>query len=215
MLKVESENTARRGLRQRLFAWMHANESAGDYDRIVDPYKRALLKKLSGTVLEIGAGAGDNFPYFPSDIHWIGIEPNAFMHPHLLEAAKHYNINGELSAATAEHLPQPDSSVDAVVSTLVLCSVSDQAQVLKEILRVLKPGGKYVFVEHVIAPEHTGERRMQKLIKPLWRTLADGCEPDRDTAAAVRRAGFSSVEITSFETPLWLASPHIAGTAVK
>jgi SAM-dependent methyltransferase len=215
MLNVDPETTARRGLRQRIFAWMHASEAPGDYDRIVDPYKRALLRKLSGTVLEIGAGAGDNFPYFASGIHWIGIEPNAFMHPHLLEAAKQHHITGELKAAIAEHIPLEDASVDAVVSTLVLCSVSDQAQVLSEILRVLKPGGKYVFIEHVIAPEHSGERRMQKLIKPIWRAVADGCEPDHDTAAAVRRAGFSSVEITPFDTPLWLASPHIAGTATK
>lgn len=215
MVKIDDQNHARRGLRQRFFAWMHAAEAPADYDEIIAPYKRSLLGNLSGTVLEIGAGTGENFPFYAPGIQWIGIEPNAFMHPPLLDAAKRYNINGELKAATAEQMPFENNSADAVVSTLVLCSVSDQAQVLGEILRVLKPGGKFVFIEHVAAPEHSRERRMQKLVKPVWRALADGCEPDRDTAAAVRRAGFSSVEITPFATSLWLASPHIAGTAIK
>lgn len=215
MVNIQPQDRARRGLRQRIFAWMHASEAYGEYDETVAPYKRALLGNLSGTVLEIGAGTGENFPFYAPGIHWIGIEPNVFMHPHLLEAAKKYGITGDLRAVTAEHLPFDDASVDAVVSTLVLCSVSDQAQVLGEILRVLKPRGKYVFIKHVVALELSRERFLQKLTKPFWRALADGCEPDRDTAAAIRRAGFSSVEITPFAAPLWLASPHIAGTATK
>jgi ubiquinone/menaquinone biosynthesis C-methylase UbiE len=105
--------------------------------------------------------------------------------------------------------------VDAVISTLVMCSVTNQAGVLKEILRVLRPGGSYRFIEHVAAEEHSRMWWAQKITKPVWKFAADGCETDRDTAAAVRRAGFSRVEIEKFRAPLSLASPHIAGKAMK
>lgn len=206
---------ARAGWRQRIFAWFTANESTSGYDQVVEPYKQALLSGLSGTVLEIGAGTGANFAYYPPGIHWIGIEPNVFMHRHLLEAANAHGITGEVRAEVVERLPVEDASVDAVVSTLVMCSVSDQRGALSEIRRVLRPGGRYVFVEHVAAPQRSPTWWAQKLIKPIWSALGDGCQPDRDTAAAVERAGFTHVEIQSFRAPLAVASPHIAGTAVK
>lgn len=215
MVEQITGESRRSGLRQRVFAWMHAQEIGGDYDALVEPYKRKLLSGLSGTVLEIGAGTGENFPYYARGIHWIGIEPNVFMHPNLLKTAEQYGITGTLRAGLAERLDADDASVDAVVSTLVMCSVSDQTTVLREILRVLKPGGRFVFIEHVAAPKRSGEWWAQKITKPLWRAAADGCEPDRDTASAVERAGFSRVEIERFNAPLAIASPHIAGVAVK
>lgn len=211
MIKIADES-GRGGWKQRLFAWMHQQESEG-YDRFIEPYKRGLFANLSGTVLEIGAGTGENFPYYPAGLRWIGVEPNVYMHPHLLERAKTHGIQGELRTGVAEKLPVEDGSVDAVVSTLVLCSVGDQDGVLREILRVLRPGERFLFIEHVVG--EGGLRTTQKLIKPVWRAVADGCELDRDTAAAVRRAGFSSVEIQAFAAPIWPASPHIAGVATK
>ncbi|MCC6801943.1 MAG: methyltransferase domain-containing protein [Anaerolineae bacterium] len=208
-------SAARAGWRQRFFAWFTANESTSGYDDLVEPYKQALLSGLSGAVLEIGAGTGANFAYYPPGIRWIGIEPNVFMHPHLLEAANAHGIIGEVRAEVAERLPVEDASIDAVVSTLVMCSVSNQRGVLSEIRRVLRPGGRYVFVEHVAAPEHSPTWWVQKLIKPFWSALGDGCQPDRDTAAAIERAGFSQVEIQTFRAPLPVASPHIAGSAIK
>jgi ubiquinone/menaquinone biosynthesis C-methylase UbiE len=170
---------------------------------------------LSGTVVEIGPGVGANFTYYPSGIHWIGIEPNVYMHDHLLKAAEKREITGELRTGIVEHLELPDSSADAVVSTLVLCSVGNQDAAIKEILRVLKPGGKFLFVEHVAAKQGSALRMVQRIIKPAWKVVADGCHPDRDTASAVERAGFSSVEIKTFRAPLMIASPHIAGKAIK
>ncbi len=114
---------------------------------------------------------------------------------------------GELRTGVAEHLPVEDASVDAVISTLVLCSVSDQAQALSEILRVLRPGGRYVFIEHVAADQDSGLYRTQNLIKPIWTFVGDGCQPNRDTAAAIEQAGFSQVEITPFRAPVPFASP--------
>lgn len=215
MIEQMTGSGARRGLRQRLFAWMTAQSDDDAYEQEVAPRKRALFADLSGTVLEIGAGTGANFPFYPRGIHWIGIEPNVYMVPHLLETAEAHGITGEVRAEVAERLPVDDASVDAVISTLVLCSVTNQEGVLREILRVLRPGGTYRFIEHVAAPHRSGMWWAQKLTKPLWKFAADGCETDRDTAAAVRRAGFSRVQIEEFRADLSLASPHISGIATK
>lgn len=214
MIQVQADDNARTGWRQRLFARLNTAQ-AEVYDAMVAPYKRALLGGITGKVLEIGAGAGENFPYYAPGIQWVGIEPNVYMHSFLLDAAARYGISGEMQTGLAEKLPFEDASFDAVVSTLVLCSVSDQAAALREILRVLRPGGRYSFIEHVAAPEHTRQRRMQRLIKPLWRAVLDGCEPDRDTEAELHQAGFSQIELQHFAAPVWLVSPHIAGTALK
>ncbi len=212
---TDSRAGIRKGLRQRLFAWMHAQEEADDYDALVAPYKRQLLGDLSGSILEIGAGTGENFAFYPRGIDWYGVEPNLYMQERLLKRASENGIEGRLYSGTAEALPLPDSSVDAVVSTLVLCSVSDQVRALSEIKRVLKPGGRFVFIEHVAAPSHSRQWWEQKLIKPIWKFAADGCNVDRDTGGAIRRAGFASVEIETFNAPLAIASPHIAGKAIK
>jgi len=214
MISDSRENT-RRGLRQRIFAWMHSQGEADDYDAVVTPYRRKLLGDLSGTVLEIGAGTGENFPFYPRGIHWIGVEPNFYMQEHLLQRAQESGIEGKLLSGLAEKLPVEDASVDAVVSTLVMCSVSDQAAALREILRVLRPGGRYLFIEHVAAAEHSGLWWRQKLIKPAWKFFADGCNPDRNTGEAIRQAGFSRAEIEAFNAPIAIASPHIAGKAIK
>jgi len=124
-------------------------------------------------------------------------------------------IQGEIRAATAERIDLPDASADAVVSSLVLCSVSSLDGTLAEIKRVLRPGGRFVFLEHVAAPPGTGLRRAQKLIKPVWKFVGDGCNPDRDIETAIRRTGFASVDVKAFRIPEFIASPHIAGTAVK
>jgi ubiquinone/menaquinone biosynthesis C-methylase UbiE len=211
----DSRETARRGLAQRFFAWMHSQGEAGEYDEVIAPYKRRLFADLSGTVLEIGAGTGENFPFYPSGIHWIGVEPNFFMQENLLKRAKEYQIDGDLKTGVAEKLPTADASIDAVVGTTVMCSVTDQAVALGEILRVLRPGGHYLFIEHVAAANHSRLWWTQKLIKPAWKLAADGCNVDRATGETIREAGFSQVEIEEFRAPLSIASPHIAGVAVK
>jgi len=112
-------------------------------------------------------------------------------------------------------MEMPDASVDAVVSTLVLCSVDGHRDALAEILRVLRPGGRFVFIEHVGAPEGTWLRRLQRWIRPLWKPVADGCRPDRDTGDRILEAGFERVEMDRFRLPLPVVSPHVAGTAWK
>ena len=121
----------------------------------------------------------------------------------------------ELRTGSAERLDVEDATADAVVSTLVLCSVADLAAVLKEIRRVLKPGGRFVFIEHVAAPQGTWLRRAQRAFRPLSKTFADGCQPDRETWRAIEAAGFAQVDLEHFRAPAPIISPHIAGVAVK
>ncbi len=181
--------------------------------------KRPLLETLHGTVLEIGPGTGANLAYYRRDTRWIGLEPNRYMHAGLRERAHRFGIAAELHLDPAEKMSLADASVDAVVSTLVLCSVEDPPAVLSEIRRVLRPRGRFVFLEHVAASQGTMLRRVQRLARPLWRWFACGCTLDRDLEAALQRSGFSAVELERFRVP-WtavapLVAPHLIGVAVR
>lgn len=185
------------------------------YTRAVERRKAELFGGLEGDVVEIGPGGGVNLRYFAPDVRWTGIEPNPYLHDVILERARELGRTAELRAGRAEALPFEDGSVDAVVSSLVLCSVGDLEAVLREIRRVLRPGGRFAFVEHVADPRGGGRARLQRLVRPLWNLLADGCSPDRRTWEAIRGAGFSAVEIEHFEVPIPVVAPHIAGFAVR
>jgi len=197
------------------------------YDRVqrqheakVAARKRELFADLGGTVLEIGPGTGVNFRHYPEAVkRWIGIEPNRHMHAALQQAGRPSGIAIELRGVGVEGMDVGDATVDAVVSTLVLCSVPDPAVVLRDVARVLRPGGRFVFLEHVAAPRGSRLRLAQRLFRPVWRYIADGCRPDRELAAAVHEAGFASVTIEEFTLPReavpGIVSPHIAGTATR
>ena len=208
------ENRGQAGIGKRFHAWMLAHLT-GRYERMVADRKRALFTGLQGKVLEIGPGTGPNLRYYPSGIRWIGIEPNRFMYPYLREAAEKTGVAVDLRPGTAEQLPAEEGSVDAVVSTLVLCSVTDPPAVLQEIVRVLRPGGRFLFLEHVAAPPGTRLRRVQTMLRPVWKFIGDGCHPDRETWIAIERAGFDRVDFEHFRLPLGPVATQIAGTAVK
>jgi ubiquinone/menaquinone biosynthesis C-methylase UbiE len=177
---------------KRFFAWMMA-QSSGTYDKIVGDRKRSLFSSLQGKVLEIGPGTGPNLPYYPKDIHWIGIEPNPHMHSYLQKQAKKLGLNIDLRIGNAEWLDVEDNSVDTVISTLVLCSVTNLEYTLQAVLRVLKPGGRFLFIEHVAAPQGTVLRQLQSRVSPIWKVIGDGCHPDRETWTALGNVGFPSV----------------------
>lgn len=177
--------------------------------------KRALLGDLSGTVLEIGAGRGANFGYFQPGIRWIGLEPDRRRRRALARTATASGRHRTVLAAPAERVPLVDACVDAVVGTIVLCSVRDQDRVLGEVLRVLRTGGSFVFFEHVAAPRATWSRFAQRVYAPLSRAFDHGCDPGRETADAIERAGFADVHIDRFAEPgpVGVRIPYIAGRA--
>jgi SAM-dependent methyltransferase len=197
-----------------MFAYFMAREGQR-YEVHVHERKRRLLRNLSGTLVEVGAGAGANLRFFPPDLDVIAVEPNPFMHRYFQEEARLRGRNPWVVRGRAEALPFPSRSVDAVLSTLVLCSVENPDQALLEALRVLRPGGVFLFMEHVAARPGTRLWRLQRLVRPAWRSLGDGCEPDRVLEEHVLRAGFSDVDLTRFEVPVPVVGPHIVGVAVK
>lgn len=185
-------------LGQKFFAWT-SSKSDNIQDKAYGRIKHQLFSNLSGTVLEIGPGTGINFDYFPKNISWIGAEPNAAMQKYLIKKASERGIQAEVMSSGAEALPVPNESVDHVVCTLVLCSVSSQESAIKEIQRVLKPGGSFLFIEHVGSAKGTISRKMQEWARPLWNILADGCDPTRDTADALKEAHFSDLHLEQFD----------------
>jgi ubiquinone/menaquinone biosynthesis C-methylase UbiE len=137
------------------------------------------------------------------------------MRNYLKEKTREAEQDIHLFGGYAEDMPFPDNNFDAVVTTLVLCTVDDVEQSLSEIYRVLKPGGKFYFIEHVAAPDDSWLRKLQNWITPLWRVIADGCHPNRNTAEWIRRSGFSDIQIERTRVNIPIVAPHIIGSAVK
>lgn len=156
--------------------------------------RREAVANLHGRVLEVGVGVGSNWPYLSSDIEYVGIEPNEAMLERALKHARGEGRSMELQAVDVQAMPFPDASFDAVVATLTFCSVPDSAAGLREIRRVLKPGGEFRFLEHVRARRRIGAR-LQSLVKPLTRRFGGGCEWDRDTLSAIGAAGFAISDV--------------------
>ena len=210
---------AGRSARLRCWQWAQALFQArlnGRYELSVAARKQALFAGISGDVLEIGPGTGVNLVYLPVGIRWIGIEPNTYMHRYLRELGLKLGLSIDIRVGTAEQLPVPDNSMGTVIGTQVLCSVSDPAKVLQEIQRVLKLGGRFLFVEHVAAPSGTSLRRWQRLARPISALLGDACHPDRETWSDIEHAGFAPIQMEHFEIKsAFLSKPHIAGVAIK
>jgi len=159
-------------------------------ERAVLGERRArLLDGLDGQVLDVGAGTGANLPYLRQASRVVAAEPDAAMRRRLAARLAQAAVPVELSSDPAERLRYPDASFDAVVFTLVLCSVASPDRALAEARRILRPSGRLIILEHV---RGTGTRaRWQDRLTPLWSRLNAGCQLGRDTAAAVARAGFT------------------------
>jgi ubiquinone/menaquinone biosynthesis C-methylase UbiE len=175
--------------------------------------RRSLVESLEGRVLEVGAGTGLNVAHYPETLTELVLtEPEEAMARQLErrpEAAR-----ATVLRASADALPFPDAHFDAVVCTLVLCSVPRPEAALAEIRRVLKPGGRLAFVEHVRSPDGRSARWQDRLNRP-WRAFNVGCNCNRDTESAIRAAGLEIValETRRFEGMPRLASPQIVGSA--
>jgi ubiquinone/menaquinone biosynthesis C-methylase UbiE len=183
-------------------------------------HRTRLLEGLTGTVIEVGAGNGRNFPHYPAAVtRVLALEPD----PHLRRIAEHAAATApvpiEVVSGTGDKIPARDESFDNAVASLVLCSVGDQHAALREIHRVLRPGGHLRFLEHVQA-RTPGLRRVQRALDAtLWPHLAGGCHTGRDTEAAIRATGLTIERIEYFDFPPGRirqpASPHIAGAATR
>ena len=164
-------------------------------DDELDELEREFVSRVRGRVLEIGAGDGENFGAFDPGVEWIGLEPDAKRRAELATRAREWKHASEPLDARAESIPLPDGSVDAVVGTYVLCSVDDPAAVLAEVRRVLVPGGRVIFIDHVIAPPRTLKRAVQRVATPISKRVCHGCHWDRDTERSLVEAGFIGSDI--------------------
>jgi len=187
--------------------------------RPVRPDCEALLSDVHGQVLELGVGSGANLPLYGDSVESVtGIEPDAVLLGKANERLKKSPtaFPASLIAGDAQQLTFDDASFDAVVACLVFCTIPDPLIAAREAFRVLKPGGKLVFFEHVGAKD-TVKARWQARINPLWRKMACGCDITRDTRQVFESAGFEFESFNAFDHPkiMWLVSPVIQGVAVK
>lgn len=165
-------------------------------NHVAGVHKQAAFADLgAGTVLEIGAGTGANFGYLPRGTHLYAVEPNLRMHAGLRRRAAAAGISLTLLSTGAEAIPLPDESVDEVICSLVLCTVPDPERVLAEVRRVLRPGGKLRFAEHVAAPPSSFRYRIQRALRRPWGYVFEGCNPARNTPETVASAGFQTVQV--------------------
>ena len=204
--------------RKRFFADFMAKDNDNSFKQYKDK-KEKLFKDLYGKVVEIGAGTGVNLRFFPKDIEWIGIEPNEAMHPYLRKEATRQGISVDLRKGNAEKIDIENDSVDFVVSTIVLCSVKDVKKTLQEVKRILKPGGKFIFLEHQADDGWTFRRVIQTIVPYTpWRYFSDGCTPSRQLGKAIEKSGFEKVNYKKYMQEgkgliLAVNRPHLYGWA--
>lgn len=176
-----------------------------NYDRCMEPVENRglqrirsdLLGKAAGRVLEIGSGTGVNFPYYTHAETVIAIEPNPVMRNKSLVLAKRATCPVTVRDGNAERLEFGDGAFDTVVSTLVLCTVPNPRAAVREMLRVCKPGGRLLLLEHV-RMDRPVLGRLQDVLTPLWRKCFDGCCLNRDTVGLLEGEGVLILEIQSY-----------------
>ncbi len=208
---------ARTEIRHPLFARLYARVSQSAEHGAIADNRAQLVEGLSGRVLEVGAGNGLNFDHYPGTVsEVVAAEPEPYLRNLAIEAAAHAPVPIEVIDATAESMPFADASFDAVVASLVLCSVGDQEVALAEMRRVLRPDGELRYYEHVVSKRPRSARVQRLLDATVWPRFAGGCHLARDTGAAIRTAGFAvqreqrlAVKTSAVEP----AIPHLLGVA--
>jgi ubiquinone/menaquinone biosynthesis C-methylase UbiE len=160
--------------------------------------RREVLAGAYGDVLEIGFGTGLNLPYYPAHVHKLtAVDPNPGMHRLAQKRIKQRAIEVDQQVISGERLPFEDTRFDCVVSTFTLCSIEDVAQALREVYRVLKSGGKFLFLEHGLSPEPQVQK-WQRRLNWLQVRLANGCHLDRNMKSLVTAQLFASVEVAEY-----------------
>lgn len=181
-------------------------------------HRRRLLAGLHGRVIELGAGSGVSFAHYPATVtELVAVEPEEHLRAMAQDAARGAPIPVRVVDAVADRLPASDGEMDAGVVTAVLCSVEDPAGALRELIRVIRPGGELRFFEHVAARSPRLALLQRALDATLWPRMMGGCHTTRDTEAAILAAGFQIEERERFSfrahaigTPV---APRILGRA--
>ncbi len=175
----------------RWFAAMYDRINAREERRLGPIIRPKLQSDLTGRVLEIGAGTGASFSYYPPTTEVLATEPDPHMFARAQKRLADLGLtNIELRQAPAEALPFDDASFDHALCSLVFCTVADVPRGLREIHRVLKPGGTFRFLEHVRNDESRFWGTVHDVITPVWSWLGAGCHPNRRTQQAIEAAGF-------------------------
>lgn len=159
------------------------------------------------------AGTGLNFPYYPPSARVVAIEPDPAMTRRAIERARSAPASIDILQLDAQDLPMEADSFDAAVGTLVMCTIPDPGRALDELRRVLRPGGRCVFIEHVRAESPRLAGWQDRLERP-WRLVAGGCHPNRRTIALIQASGLKVEQLDHFEIGPPLTKPHVAGVAV-
>ena len=200
-------------LSQRVFAAWYDALNSGVEGR-VKPFRERTAGRAWGDVLEVGGGTGANLRYYPAGVRLTVAEPNPHMVKRLRRRAGEQGREVAVVSDVGEALPFPDASFDTVVTTLVLCMVSDLDGVVREVRRVVRPGGAFLFYEHVLARTRR-MRALQDALNPVWRFMTTGCNLNRDIAGTIRGAGFRKVEVEDFQFSVGpvVTLPNIVGVA--
>lgn len=184
-------------------------------------HRQRLVAGLDGRVIEVGAGNGRNFAHYPLGVTGVlAVEPERYLRELAGHDARLAPVPVEVVDGVAERLPADDGAFDAGVVSLVLCSVPDQAAALRELRRVIRPGGQLRFYEHVRA-ETPGLRRFQRVLdRTVWPLFVGGCHTGRDTAGAIEAAGFRIERLDRFRFPEGgcfpsPTAPHVLGVATR
>ena len=203
-------------IRDRIFAALYDPLSARWEEKHGAELKRELLAGAHGRVLEVGVGTGRSFPHYPAVDELVGVDPSGPMLRRARQRAGELGRAVTLVRASAEQLPFADDSFDTVVTLAVLCSVDDPLRALAEIRRVLRPGGQFIFLEHVRSDDPQLARRQDRWERP-WGWMAGGCHPNRKTLEAIETAGLDVDEVEHEDLPdiPRLVRPNVKGVATK
>ena len=202
-----------------LTAFFYDSFMAKTEEACLRDWRHRLLEQVSGDVLEVGAGTGANIRFYSGDVNRLVLsEPDKHMRKLLKRQVDIHDLgNVSIIGGTAEQIESEDESFDYVVTTLVCCSVTNLNTCLSEFRRVLRPGGRFVFLEHVAAADGTSRRRWQNRINPIWKTFMGNCHLNRETEQAIVAEGFEIIKIEreSMRKAPPIVRPTIRGIAIK
>ncbi|HYJ22071.1 MAG TPA: class I SAM-dependent methyltransferase [Solirubrobacterales bacterium] len=201
----------------RAFAALYERSFKATEEAGLRQMRRELLAGAGGRVLELGAGTGLNLELYPDGVEdLVVLEPDPHMAKRLRATVAASPRRASVSEASAERLPFEDAGFDTVVATLVFCTIPDPDAALAEVARVLKPGGRLLFLEHVRAEDPKLARWQDRLEKP-WRFVGDGCHCNRDTVASIAAARFEIEGVQHDRLPKAppIVSPLVQGSAIR